>query len=330
MDGLLTLLLFSAAMAVASFAAGMLPLAVNLSPKHLRIMSTIGTGILVGTSLIVIIPEGIEAIYSAKSPSPPTTTSDPDHDDDHDSNHLAVGLSLITGFLLMFLIDRLSHSPHPDQQYHIPLDNIPTSPRTPSSARPPPPAPPPPRPPPHTPPLLPPLDPANHHHPPTTSSKPAATTTGLVIHACADGIALGASSKSSNVGLEAVIFLAIIIHKMPAAFGLTAVLLRGGLSKQQARRHLAVFSLAAPFGALVTWAIIMVLGGVAEGGSGMDWWTGVLLLFSGGTFLFVAVHAMQEDEGMSDDGEVKGWVHTACAAGGMLIPLLTQVGGHGH
>lgn len=99
-----------------------------------------------------------------------------------------------------------------------------------------------------------------------------------------------------------------------------------------------IFSLAAPVGALLTWAIIMLLsgGGGAEGGptGAMDWWTGVLLLFSGGTFLFVAVHAMQEDEAVrnEDGGEdrVSSWVNTACASVGMLIPLLTQLGGHEH
>lgn len=83
-----------------------------------------------------------------------------------------------------------------------------------------------------------------------------------------------------------------MIHKAPAAFGLTSVLLKQGLGKRGARAHLVVFSLAAPAGALGTWIVVRILGG---GGSGAEagaagemhtkWWTGVLLLFSGGTFL---------------------------------------------
>jgi len=46
-----------------------------------------------------------------------------------------------------------------------------------------------------------------------------------------------------------------------------------------------IFSLAAPIGAVCTWVVVLTLG---EGGSGepalVRWWTGVLLLFSGGTF----------------------------------------------
>lgn len=79
-----------------------------------------------------------------------------------------------------------------------------------------------------------------------------------------------------------------MIHKAPAAFGLTSVLLKQGLGKRGARAHLLVFSLAAPVGAVGTWIVVRVLGG---GGQGLaeemstKWWTGVLLLFSGGTFL---------------------------------------------
>jgi zinc transporter 9 len=38
-------------------------------------------------------------------------------------------------------------------------------------------------------------------------------TLGLVIHAMADGIALGASSLSESGGLGFVVFLAVIVHK---------------------------------------------------------------------------------------------------------------------
>jgi zinc transporter 9 len=159
------------------------------------------------------------------------------------------------------------------------------------------------------------------------SSRPASTTLGLVIHAAADGIALGASSTSSNVALEAIIFVAIMLHKAPAAFGLSAVLLRAGLGKRQAKMHLVVFSMAAPLGALVTWVLVNMLGGEEVGGAGMQWWTGVLLLFSGGTFLYVAMHTMMEQAAMVEKPGVKD---TCAAVFGMLLPLLTQVGHHHH
>ena len=77
-----------------------------------------------------------------------------------------------------------------------------------------------------------------------------------------------------------------MLHKAPAAFGLTSVLLKQGLSKRTARGHLMMFSLAAPVGALVTWSIVNALGRARLGGDdGLTWTTGWVLLFSGGTFL---------------------------------------------
>ena len=71
-------------------------------------------------------------------------------------------------------------------------------------------------------------------------------TTGLVIHAAADGIALGASSVTTHNDLSFIIFFAIMVHKAPAAFGLTSILLKQGISKRTARAHLLLFSFAAP------------------------------------------------------------------------------------
>lgn len=171
--------------------------------------------------------------------------------------HAWIGLSLICGFILMYLLDTLPllapPAPQRPQMNIYSLSDLSTSP------------------------------------PPTpaTPQRSMSTTLGLCIHAAADGIALGASSSStSTASLSLIIFVAIMVHKAPAAFGLTSVLLKQGLGKRAARAHLIVFSLAAPVGAVGTWVVVRTLGG---GGNTepalMKWWTGVLLLFSGGTFL---------------------------------------------
>ncbi|KAH0544931.1 hypothetical protein FGG08_001011 [Glutinoglossum americanum] len=434
LDGLFMLLSLSTVMAIASFLAGSLPLSMTMSQSKLRLISAIGMGVLVGTSLVVIIPEGIETLYSAGKPDhtsrrgevesrsvdvrwlaaderlvgrtagpsrkvkkdnlgtetlkvlrqrldgasasktpaidapPPTDTgtagpipsyphgkqpssNNPEghpgkegdsappkgHDGDQPrSPHAYVGLSLILGFILMYLIDQLpqhasSNSRNYHQPYHISLDNLSQGIR--SSFAP------------------------NTHgtgaddglldqpYPPQpTKSRSFATTTGLVIHAAADGIALGASSSAAHSSLGFIVFFAIMIHKAPAAFGLTSVLLKQGLSKRQARGHLIIFSLAAPAGALVTWMLIAILGRGRMGGEeGTQWWTGVLLLFSAGTFLYVAMHTMQEDSSSRHEPSVNGYANgggpqhrkegpqmrdTAAAVAGMLIPLVTQFGHH--
>ncbi|KAL7763390.1 hypothetical protein ACKLNR_006748 [Fusarium oxysporum f. sp. zingiberi] len=445
MGGVLLLLGLCLIMALASFLAGALPLSMSLSQSQLRLLSSVGVGILVGTSLIVIIPEGIEAATSPAeaahmhrvrslvrrtpwshavltrglpesivtistgsiekrndeldtealvrriinaaagngrvkradietaveatgddtpaTPGAGDTTKDSttdnkgsetaesgkdgqqSHDGDHEAEHdhekeeahehehehavptFEIGFSLTLGFLLMFLIDRLprhaTESLHSaPQTRHISLDNL-----NGDSAS---------------------VDEEADGFlgsltPTPRRARSLATTTGLVIHAAADGIAMGASSTTSDMKLGFIIFAAIMIHKAPAAFGLTSLLLKQGLSKRAARGHLIVFSLAAPFGALTTWTLITLLGGGKVESD--HWWTGMLLLFSGGTFLYVAMHAMQEDTTPhTHDHGINGYADSSAAAqrklkgpqmrdtlatmGGMLVPLLTQFGHH--
>ncbi|MCJ1479870.1 hypothetical protein MMC06_000024 [Schaereria dolodes] len=251
--------------------------------------------------------------------TPPSTESEPHKR----TPHAWIGLSLTLGFILMYLLDTLPSlaSPAPPSRAAniYSLSDLSTS-NSPSSSA------------------------------PSTQSqqRTLSTTLGLVIHAAADGIALGASSTQPS--LSFIIFLAIMIHKAPAAFGLTSVLLRQGLGKRAARAHLVVFSLAAPVGAVGTWMVVRVLGGGGGAGLGgeeaMRWWTGVLLLFSGGTFLYVAMHTMQGDDsaGGYEESNGNGYLDGShareparpeegkslrlvlAAVGGMLLPLVTQIG----
>ena len=78
------------------------------------------------------------------------------------------------------------------------------------------------------------------------------TTLGLVVHAAADGIALGAAAATNELDVEIIIFLAIMLHKAPAAFGLVTFLLHEGLDRNRARKHLLIFSVSAPMLALIT------------------------------------------------------------------------------
>lgn len=270
--------------------------------------------------------------------------TDPDHEHGSEQEvyhdpHAWVGISLIAGFILMYLIDMLpQHATTPDRpqsfsislnslsfnrQNSLPNDSLEASDQDV-------------------------LSDSRHSH----DSRPSSTTVGLVIHAAADGIALGASSTTTTSNLSFVIFIAIMIHKAPAAFGLTSVLLKQGLSKRAARAHLIIFSLAAPVGAIFTWSAAHLLGYSSSALGGTKFATGVLLLFSGGTFLYVAMHTMQESGHDQSEHQGNGYagvpmhemygdqnppVHkqgpvlldTLVTVGGMLIPLLTQWG-HAH
>lgn len=265
----------------------------------------------------------------SSTPVPPK--DQPAHEDDDHHNETSpptffIGFSLITGFILMYLIDKLpqhaTSTLSTPTTRHISLNNLSSDDIDDES---------------QTESFLHSLTPS------PKQSRSLATTTGLVIHAAADGIAMGASASGSDDKLSLIIFLAIMIHKAPAAFGLTSVLLKQGLSKRAARAHLTVFSLAAPVGALSTWLLVRILGG-GEVRENSTWWTGMLLLFSAGTFLYVAMHAMQDDASAHDHSTMNGYGEggnggavkrgkgsirdTVASVVGMLIPLATQIGHH--
>ncbi|RKF61525.1 Zinc transporter ZIP9 [Erysiphe neolycopersici] len=401
LDGLLLLLTLSVVMSVTSFLAGALPLSLSLSSSQMRTISSFGMGVLVGTSLIVIIPEGIESIYSAKSvrgghhlkrnirlnelqyfkadklveasdsflrrqidlnemvdstlalnlmreesSTKPkgtkrlelgkTESQVPQCDSYDNSNQetlsFYIGLSLILGFVMMFLIDKVSKRASENLQSspptrHISLSNLSfnslSGETTPESES-----------------FL-------HSLTPTPKqTRSLTTTTGLVIHGISDGIAIGASIASSNINLGLIVFIAIMLHKAPAAFGLTSILLKQGLSKRATRNHLIVFSLATPAGAVATWILIAILGASQIQEESGRWWAGILLLFSAGTFLYVSMHAVHQENtpsychpatnGVSEAGintlprkvsklQMRDTLAAIC---GMLMPLVTRVDHH--
>ena len=223
--------------------------------------------------------EGHSRVHAPEDNEPAHGHTEPGHEDGP-SPHAYIGVALILGYILMFLVEHLPEalaSAQPKYQpMHISLSNLARGPHNSSSLS-----------------LngmgmqsaaVTPL--ATPGLPPPPTKKTPAATIGLIVHACADGIALGASSTAESTSLSLVIFFAIMLHKAPAAFGLTSVLLKQGLSKRKARTHLAFFSLAAPAGALATWAIVHMFGRNHLGGDeGLTWATGWVLCFSGGTFL---------------------------------------------
>lgn len=204
---------------------------------------------------------------------------------ENSSPHAWTGIALISGFVFMYLIDKTaqytsfaSHKPRP---HHISLDNLASalgrlSSNSGSSGG------------------LP--TSSNQSSLSASTSAFSSFTLGLVIHAVSDGIALGASSTSPSLSL--IIFFALLIHKAPAAFGLSTILLQHtNLSHRAVRTHLAIFSLASPVGAVMTWLVAhTLLASHHADESSTNFRTGVLLLFSAGTFLYVAVHAMHEHD----------------------------------
>ncbi|XP_016334343.1 zinc transporter ZIP9-like, partial [Sinocyclocheilus anshuiensis] len=47
-----------------------------------------------------------------------------------------------------------------------------------------------------------------------TASSKVTTTLGLVVHAAADGVALGAAASTSQTSVQLIVFVAIMLHKV--------------------------------------------------------------------------------------------------------------------
>ncbi|KAJ3220473.1 hypothetical protein HK099_004264 [Clydaea vesicula] len=275
MEGIVWLIVLCLAMGTGSFMAGSIPLALHFDEKKLKLLSTLGSGILVGTALIVIIPEGVETLYQLQNLiqnesqrdslvdlKDPTIIRNLDIAEDNETvfkAHHYIGVSLALGFAIMFLIEHLGNSNHSHQHpSHITVSDM-----------------------------------RNGSVSSNENKKGMSATIGLVVHSAADGIALGAASADGRGSLEFMVFLAIMLHKAPSAFGLTTFLLQEGYSRRTIREHLMIFSLSAPLCSLATY-FFLLQNGVNEPHI-MQKWTGILLLFSAGTFLYVStVHILPE------------------------------------
>ncbi|CAO2586771.1 Zinc transporter ZIP9 [Lemmus lemmus] len=308
MDDFLSISLLSLAMLVGCYVAGIIPLAVNFSEERLKLVTVLGAGLLCGTALAVIVPEGVHALYEevleGKHHQPSETKQnviasdkaaeisvvhEHEHSHDHTQLHAYIGVSLVLGFVFMLLVDQIGSS-------HV------HSTDDPETARP--------------------------------NSSKITTTLGLVVHAAADGVALGAAASTSQTSVQLIVFVAIMLHKAPAAFGLVSFLIHAGLERNRIRKHLLVFALAAPAMSMLTY--LGLSKSSKEALSEVNA-TGVAMLFSAGTFLYVAtVHVLPEVGGMghshkadSTGGKGLSRLEVAALVLGCLIPLILSIG-HQH
>ncbi len=101
---------------------------------------------------------------------------------------------------------------------------------------------------------------------------------GLAIHALTEGVALGTGMLTAGVGW--VVFLSIFLHKLPAAFALSSILLHERYRQRTIALLQGIFFLMVPLGALGV-HFLFVLSGKAL--------LGATLGFSAGTFLHISL-----------------------------------------
>uniref|UniRef100_A0A673A0S4 Zinc transporter ZIP9 n=1 Tax=Sphaeramia orbicularis TaxID=375764 RepID=A0A673A0S4_9TELE len=287
MDGGLTITLISVAMFIGCFLLGFIPLLFRLSETSMKYITILGAGLLCGTALSIIIPEGVGLIVesltagfvlhllSADSAPVPTSLNNSETNvtsiNSGPRPQFLIGVALTFGFILMFIVDQiggyLSTRGKSSGFLWVYLHHISLSIT-------------------HL--LLYCLISGRIARSPISIGITA--TLGLVIHAAADGFALGAAVATSEVTVQVIVFLAVILHKAPAAFGLVSFLMHSGLEKKYIQGHLLAFSAAAPIVAIITYFILHASGSLFQHSS-----TGMGMLFSAGTFLYVAtVHVLPE------------------------------------
>ncbi|KAK6200510.1 ZIP zinc transporter-domain-containing protein [Scheffersomyces amazonensis] len=88
---ILEILVLSISMGVITFIGGILPVRLSISSNRIREFSQLSTGILVGTLLVLVIPEGVQTLISEEGISP--------------ININYIGFSLLLGYVTMYLID---------------------------------------------------------------------------------------------------------------------------------------------------------------------------------------------------------------------------------
>ncbi|CAA7261565.1 unnamed protein product [Cyclocybe aegerita] len=311
----LQLLVMVALLGASSFAVGMLPLSYAFSKSHLERLSALGTGLLLGAALGVIIPEGLEAIAEAHPKELPMGL---------------ISLCLVVGFVVMLVIEQLvspNGRSHSFDDMHIPAQKA----RAPDSASQ----------------IefdaeLGDLDPEGRVSETASGSDPAtivssdagsgkerafALLIGLVIHAAADGLALGVANVASGASSAFVVFLALVLHKAPTALAFTTSLLSTNLPRLKCKMYLVIFSLSTPISALASYFILAIFQGRDESSN----LAGLALLASGGTFLYVATVLQPVSNHSPIPGDMRPASRVLFISLGMFIPLvLSTIFGHGH
>ncbi|KAF8304750.1 hypothetical protein DL93DRAFT_2145062 [Clavulina sp. PMI_390] len=330
-----SVLILSSVLGAASFATGSLPLTISVSQKALARLSIFGTGLLLGAAIGVIIPEGVETLFEAEAASQRNASSEPPT--------FALAMCLLLGFIFMLGIEQFS-----SQLASATLPHLSGEGSLPSS-----------------------ISAADFELSPgpgeyiSVSSRSSSgsngviqnkinsvlLTFGLVVHSLADGLALGASLVPTSgpeddyegafglSSLSLVVFIALILHKAPAALALTTTLI-GRLPTKILRLHLALFSMATPLATIITYLVLSAFQGKPVTA---NQWTGKVLLFSGGTFLYVATllsplgsHAHGHGDASpspstANDADLSPWARICVIAAGMLCPaVLVGIVGHGH
>jgi len=282
-------------MFIASFGFGYLPLKLDLSSKRVMQFTAIGAGVLISSAFLVVIPEGMEIVEGHEE------HEEGEHDEEEEEGHAEEeeGEEEEEGHA------EEEEGEHSEEEHAVEPSVLGMAMLVGFVVM-----------------LM--LEifglPHAVHHDEDKDLLGVSATIGLIIHAAADGLAIGASvSSSTETGL--IVFVAIMLHKGPAAFGLASFLEHIKLEKQKSQLYLLIFALSSPIMAIVTFFALK------DTSLATDENIGLALMFSAGTFIYVAtVDVLPQVHSHEHEKDTAVWYVML----GMVLVYLTTLLGHQH
>ncbi len=234
-------LLYAVATLAIALTAGLAPIFSKAgdSPERLRMITAIASGILLASAMFVVIPEGFE--LATEEHEEDGEEEEVGHEEEGFGN-LLIGGAVLAGFLMMLILEGsgIGHVVHEEHHDHH--------------------------------------DEHGHEHVHHRNS-PWIIVLGLSLHSAADGLAIGSAAAGSTEAVTALVALAVLIHKVPAAFSLGVFSMHERENRNDSVRDIVMFSLATPVMILVSFYTLQ----------GMDeHLIALVMLFAAGTFLYVA------------------------------------------
>ena len=213
------------------------------NPETLRRITGISSGILLASALLVVVPEGFELATGEHEEHEEEGHEEEEagHEEEELGN-LLIGGAILAGFLMMLILEGsgIGHAIHEEHHDHH--------------------------------------DEHGHEHVHHMTT-PWLLVLGLSLHSAADGLAIGSAAAGTSEAVTALVAMAVLIHKVPAAFSLGVFSMHEREDRNDSIKDVVLFSLATP-------VMIMISFYALEG------WDGHLIalamLFAAGTFLYVA------------------------------------------
>lgn len=244
----MSLLLLSVAIFVITLLVGAAPrlLSARLSGQRLQDLTGLAAGLLLASALLIVIPEGFHASAAGSETNGDHAVELDEHADGHaddvfSDDPVVLGAAILAGFALMLILEGLGigHDVHEEHHDHEEGHGH------------------------------------GHVHHPTRLS---VLSVGLSVHALADGLAIGAAAVAGEAAFTFLVALAVVLHRIPAAFSLGVFALHE-TARRNAVAWVGAFAAATPIATLLAFSLL-------DGAT--DRLVALSLLFSAGTFVYVA------------------------------------------